>query len=62
MFGILIVLVGFGIPELLREAKINKVHSLGLGPNAHNKIAGFEITMDRIARVNELKAMNLGKG
>jgi hypothetical protein len=54
------VLIGDGISVLLRKAKINEIHDVGMHPKAHGNVAGFEITMNVIARVNVLQAAKLG--
>ena len=53
------MLIRIGIPVLLRKTKINKVCHRGLGPNAHENVAGFEIPVDEVTRMNVLEATDL---
>jgi hypothetical protein len=48
------MLIHIGIPVLLRQTKINEIHHIRPHPNAHDNVAGFEITVNEIAGVNVL--------
>jgi hypothetical protein len=48
-----------GIPELLRQPKINEVHHVGLLADAHNDVGRFEITVNEVARMDILQATEL---
>lgn len=43
-----------GIAELLRETKVNQVHSVAMSANTHQKIVRLYVTVHKVAIVHEL--------
>ncbi len=48
-----------GIPKLLRESKINDVNQVCMLASTNDNVAGFEVTVDEVARMDILQAMEL---
>ena len=46
-------------PEFFGKPKVNDIEYACLVSNAHENIAGFEIMMHNVLRVNMLKTMDL---
>ena len=42
------------ITELLRETKVNQVHSVAMSANTHQKIVWLYVTVHKVAIVHEL--------
>ena len=48
-----------GIPKLLRESEIDDVNQVCMLASAHDNIAGFEVTVNEVARMDILQATEL---
>ena len=43
--------MSFWVPELLCETKIDKINFMIMFTNAHQKISGLDVTMNKVAQV-----------
>lgn len=48
-----------GVPEFLRQPKIDEVHDIGLVADAYDDVAGFEVTVNNVARMDVLQTTEL---